>query len=332
MGWETGDFQIWIRVNRLPWHTDDTQVSRLPASLATDNFDNQLCWCSQPAGLTPVRQKGTTMSMKNKAFAIAAAAAVATAFSLTSGLPVQASTTACGTSCSSPTNQAIGTAVTPTITISGGGGGSSCPSVTAAGLQQAFNDGDGNPLGGSMCTINVGMAATSTTNAGQDWLVMDEGQVNAFVSGQALSPRLGIQYGGDDVFEFQAAPNGVPSGLCLANVESSLTDSPALSLSTCGESTTTAPTTAAVSITYSETAWIADENNDTGGFEDLISGNTQAFSLPSVLTATANGTKYTLSLQTLSEINGVVAPSEMWSFTYGPQSAAALKKDGLKHT
>ena len=131
--------------------------------------------------------------------------------SSTMGPAVLAATTACGSSCTSPVNLGLGTGETPTITITGSG----CPAVTATGLESA--------AGNSSCTISVAMAATTTANAGQDWVSMEEGTVDKFISDQALSQRLDIQYGSDEVVEFEAAPDGVASNLCLAIVSGTAT-------------------------------------------------------------------------------------------------------------
>ena len=57
-----------------------------------------------------------------------------------------------------------------------------------------------------------------------------------------------------------------------------------------------------------------------------------AYSLPEVLTDNVNGSKQSLTVAPLSEIGGVVNPSEMWAFSYGGQSAAAVKSGAIKHT
>jgi hypothetical protein len=284
---------------------------------------------------------------------------------------VLASTTACGSSCTSPVNEDLGTSETPTISISGTG----CPAVTAAGLEEAESD--------SSCTVSVAMAATSTASPGQDWVVMEEGLVSAFVTYGALSPRLDIQYSGDEVVEFEAAPDGDASDLCLSvvyltsialqpcggatneqvdsetgsetgtssgsttgtdndyndvqffdNYEgayvSSSTDYP--DDSTSGTDTaTTKGTDTTTNSTFSGTAWILDAGNTTSsGYLDVISGTSQVFSDPNVLTSTSIDGP--LETSALSEVGGVVNTAEMWAFEYESSSAATLKKDGVKRT
>jgi hypothetical protein len=286
--------------------------------------------------------------------------------SSTMGPAVLAATTACGSSCTSPVNQGLGTGETPTITITGSG----CPSVTAAGLESA--------AGNSSCTISVAMATTSTTNAGQDWVAMEEGTVDKFITDQALSQRLDIQYGSDEVVEFEAAPNGVASNLCLALVsgkatlqqcggatsvqtdtqtgsqadKSSGTNTGSVSTtitnccngvnevetgssdtnsgtSSSTDTTTSTGTDTTITSTYSGTAWILDSGNTSNGYLDVINGSDQAYSDPLVLTATSSGS---LGLSSLSEVGGAVTTTQMWAFQYQSASAATLKKEGIRRT
>jgi hypothetical protein len=288
--------------------------------------------------------------------------------SSTMGPAVLASTTACGSACTSPVNQDLGTTETPTITITGSG----CPAVTATGLETA--------AGESACTIKVAMATTTTTNAGQDWVAMEEGTVDKFISDDALSQRLDIQYGSDEVVEFEAAPDGVASNLCLAIVSGAATlqqcggatsvqtDSESGSESDTSSSTTTGTdndynnvqlidgddsayvssstnypddstsgtdsitskgTDTTVTSTYSGTAWILDSGDTANGYLDVISGSDQSYSDPLVLTAASSGA---LSLTSLSAVGGVVTNTQMWAFEYESTSAATIKKDGVQRT
>jgi hypothetical protein len=257
---------------------------------------------------------------------VAAAVFAAAAFS---GSPVQASTSACGGACANPSNQSVGTAETLTVSIVANpdAPSASCPTaVTAAELEST-------PVN---CLLSFSLAAASSTNAGQDWTVMLEGGsdgVDAFVSGGALSSKLGIQYGSDDVVEFEAVPNGVATNMCLAvSTGSSALGVPTsgVSLAQCGQVTTTV--TSGVTTISSPSAWILDLTNDANGYLDLISGTGQAFSNPNVLAVTGSGSKLSLTTQPLNEMNGVVSPNQMWSFTYGSQSAAAVKSGAVKHT
>src|SRR5579859_3889341 len=61
------------------------------------------------------------------------------------------------------------------------------------------------------------MAASSTTNSGEDWTPEFEGAVANAVAAGVLSAKLNMLYSTDQLVEFQYVPNGVPSGQCLAD-------------------------------------------------------------------------------------------------------------------
>jgi hypothetical protein len=236
---------------------------------------------------------------------------------------VQASTTACGSSCASPSNLSLGTGESLTLSITPNplAGGITCPAVSASVLEnwsaQTFSQ---------ECVIKVGVAATSTTNVGQDWVVMLDGglntTVNSMIGDGILSQRLSLQYGGAEAVEIEAVPDGVSSDMCLGYNGTSLT------LIGCG-TVTAATSTGAVT---APTVWILDQNNASNGYEDLVSGAGQTFSDPLVLAVTGSGSTASVAVQPLSEFNGVVASAQMWAFQYGPQSTALLKLEGTKHT
>ncbi len=309
-----------------------------------------------------------TLSIRWKAAALAGGVALTVVTSVAAGPSAQASTTACGGLCTTPSNKALGTGETPTITVTG----SSCTGAPSAGTLVS-------EYANSACTISVGMATATTTNPYQDWAVIEEGTVDKFISDQALSPALDIQYGADEVVEFEAAPSGAATNLCLALVSSKVTlkqcglssdtqtgtstgtqtdkttgsnngsDSESddeqccttsgdiymtgsLGTSTGSSSSTDTATSTGTSTTstsiYSLTAWILDSGNTTSGYLDVISGTDQAFSNPQVLMA--SGT--TLSVTWLNELGGVVNSSQMWSFGYQSSSAVQFKKSGMQHT
>lgn len=270
-----------------------------------------------------------SVSVKAKVGALGAAVALAVAVALTHGPAVNAATTACGSLCSSPVNQSLGTGTTLTVGFSSQsqGGSGSCGAVTAASLQ--------SPPSG--CTPNVTLAAASTTNAGQDWVVMLEGPassgVAAFIADGALSNKLGIQYSTDDVVEVEATPNGLASGQCLAYATTTSglgIPTTGIGLAACGQVSTTVASS--VTTTSSPTAWILDQANSTNGFVDLISGTSQTFSLPQVLGVAGSGTHQSLALQQLNVMGGVVLPTQMWEFNYGSMNAAGIKASGLRHS
>ena len=266
------------------------------------------------------------MSVTAKASAAVMAVLLATTMAVFSEHSGQAATTACGSACTSPLNQLAGTGKTLTISIVVEAGGALCPTTITAAVLQSVPSG---------CGVKISMAATSSTNAGQDWSAMSEaattGEAGAFVNHDALPPLLGVQYADSPVVEFQAAPSGVPTGLCLSLTSgtSLFTSGPGLGLSQCGQVSTSV--TSGVTTISNPTAWILDQGNATSsGYEDLISGTSQSYSLPDVLTVSTSGSA--VSVTQLGEVGGVVSAGQLWSFSYGASSAATLKRLGMQHT
>jgi len=278
------------------------------------------------------------MSIKLKVFATVVAVALAVVASVVSGPAVQASTAACGVACTTPSNEYAGTG--DSLTISFSSKSSSCGTVTAAALN------------GGQCGPSVGLLASSATDPAQDWEVLEEGSVSTFVTFGALSSKLDIQYGGeeaggssaDSVVEFEAVPDGVASDQCLA-----YTGSSTVTLQQCGtvdsynsstsNDTTTdngivnGSTSTGTATTYSPTAWILDQANDSDGFEDVISGYSQTYSDPLVLNvATCSCGSTSVGTAPFSTVGGAVSANQMWSFAYGGQSAAVVKHGSMKHT
>jgi hypothetical protein len=279
------------------------------------------------------------MSRKMKISVVAAAAVLAAAGMGAVGTGSgHASTAACGPSCTSPVNSADGTDVL-TLTITQESGHPACASttVTAAILTAIVNG------SAPTCVLTVGMAAASTTNTGQDWLTMTDGNAQEFIAADALPAWLNIQDSSYTVLEFEAAPDGTPTGLCLSSWSAS-----EVYLSRCGVSTdvatasatgnsdtangvsTSSGTTTSTTTVSCETCWVLDHGNadPSTGYDDLISGTSQNFSLPDVLTYSSG----TLSSQMLDEVGGVVSPGQMWNFTYQEQSSLGIKQDGTMHS
>jgi hypothetical protein len=211
----------------------------------------------------------------------------------------QASTAACGNACSSPYNLLTGS---------------------------------GEVLGFSGSTVKLQTA--STTSSGQDWtLLVDNGNgadANTFVGAGLMPKELAVLYGGDAVVEFETAPDGVPSGQCLAAAISYEVLTGGVDLQPCGSNTPIEVTqsvglddTVATDYTVSPTTFLLDQN--VNGTTDLISGTTTTFSVPDVLSATTSGSTTTLSIAPLDEIGGVITPGQLWTSIAGSAIAAVLK-------
>jgi hypothetical protein len=201
-----------------------------------------------------------------------------------------ASTAACGSSCTSPSVQSVGTG--GVLTVSGS---------------------------------SVVMSAASTTNSGQDWTPEQEGDVANAVAAGVISSRLNMLYSTDQLVEFQYAPNGVPSDKCLSNTAS------------IGQTLYSIPTLTVVMAQCGLTAqslWIVDASNEANGYVDLINAGyeglytylaptvDQAVIAPyaesAVLTVNSSGQ---VVLAMLSEIGGVVSPTQMWTAWSSPNQS-----------
>jgi hypothetical protein len=252
-----------------------------------------------------------TMVVKRPRVYLAVAALIVAAIvpaTLVSTRSAGASTAACGSACTSPSVQSLGTS--EVLTVSGS---------------------------------SVVMSAASTSNTGQDWTVESEGGVPGAVTAGVVSAKLLMNYGNGELVEFQYAPAGVPSDECLANTAAipySITDQtdywyiPTLTvvLAQCG-------------IT-AQSLWIIDTNNETsGGYVDLINAGweseyaygddtletsdtlTSPFAEPAVLTVTTSTSSSGSStskvvLAPLSEIGGMVSSSQMWTAYTAPDQSA----------
>jgi hypothetical protein len=214
-----------------------------------------------------------------------------------------ASTAACGTWCTSPYNQAAGSG--EVLTVSGN---------------------------------SVVMATASTTSSTQDWTPEYEGDVTDAAGAGVAAQKLTLLYGDSSVYEFQYAPNGVPSDTCLSDGSSDAekndylppvyTPTLTVVLAPCGLT--------------AGTLWAVDQNNGGNGVDDLINvgyesaytylGSTSnsnflpltaPYAEPAVLTVNSSGN---VVLAPLSEIGSVVSPMQLWGDYLSP-AQAQLKKN-----
>lgn len=257
------------------------------------------------------------MPNKTKVY-VAVAVALALTGTVTVSLPAAvASTTACGSACTSPSNESSG----EVLTVSGS---------------------------------SVVMAAASTTNSAQDWTVEDEYGVPNAVSAGVVSAKLNMNYSDSELVEFQYAPDGVPSDKCMG-------DTPAVNSGSAFYNPTLTVGLVQCGVTAAS-LWLIDQNGALDVYDDLINAGyevgytylapntgysvyagdfplnnqnpvTSPFAEPAVLTVSSGSSGSTVGLAPLSEIGGVVSPSQAWTaYTAPDQSAlrAAIKKSAKK--
>lgn len=190
---------------------------------------------------------------------------------------------------------------------------SACTSLTA----KSLGTGEVLAVSGSSVTMSAASRAGSTA----DFTAVQEGDVANAVSAGVLSAKLDMLYSTDQLVEYEYAPNGVPSGNCLANT---WTNNPT-QLQPYNVPTTTV-VLARCGLT-AQSLWILDATNASSGYVDLINAGYEAtfgylaptannantltspFAEPEVLMVSGS----TVELAELSEIGGVVSPTQMWT-------------------
>jgi hypothetical protein len=209
--------------------------------------------------LTTARVLAGTVALAAAAFGTTLAAA-----------PVSAATAQCGSVCTSFYPLSTGTSDVLAV---------SHPSGTSGTTGQA-----------------VTIAAASTTNQGEDWVLEIQGTVSDFYAAGLMSSGMNLHWGSDDVYEIDYAPDETWTGLCLGT--SSANGSGAVSLQPCGE-------TAA-------TLWVADTADQNGRALPLINGNNNNFSAPYSLKASSVGTQLTSS-----QLSAPISSSQEWGTIFG---------------
>ena len=155
---------------------------------------------------------------------------------------------------------------------------------------------------------NVGqpiiLAPASNSNPGEDFVASDQGTVADFIAAGLMSPSLSA-YNNDEAFEFEYAPFGADTGLCVG-VGISPTNNTPVSLQPCGVS--------------AKTVWFADLPS-TNGTAHLINGGTNAsFSNPYSLTDLKPGGDrqlFTWPLQAGGILHNKFS-NQVWGAIFGP--------------
>jgi hypothetical protein len=216
----------------------------------------------------------STEMMRFRAIRLAATAALAVAAGAAlAAPPAIAATPACGSSCVS--FYPLSTGTSDVLAVS-------------------------NPSRSAYTGEPVTIAAESSTNDGEDWVLSDEGTVSEFYELGLVSPEIDLHWGSDEAYEIEYAPNGVETGLCMGT--SSSNGSGAVSLRPCGE-------TAA-------TLWIADTADQDGRAVPLISGDDNNYSNPYSLDAGSPGSQLTSS-ELLTTVGSPPVASQEWGTIYG---------------
>ena len=247
------------------------------------------------------------MSIKTKVFAAAASLAliggVGTAGALTAGT-ANAATPSCGTTCINLFVQTFSTHHTPAFTLD------------VYKQRQAI----GTP---------IILFRTSNSDPALDWTVSEQGTTNDFFLAGLVSAAVNLHYGGgackvfdqatqkcktfypnNEAFEFEYAPYGADTGLCMGTATTAGFNTP-VSLQPCGVS--------------AKTVWIVDSANSItkGHYVPLINGSDTNFSDPYVLTypqdsyPTDMPRAQLITFPLTGYSNGSVFDRQEWSANFG---------------
>ena len=192
-----------------------------------------------------------------------------------------------------------GIAAAPTAHAASLACASSCVSL----YNQKFGSADVSAVSGGTAVagqaVTLAAAAPSTT---EDWkvdLTSNVAEFNALAPG-IISPTVVANYGSDTLYEFEYAPGGTNSGLCLG-IASGPRNGTKVTLRPCGQT--------------ARTLWVDDAAGEGGGYAPFVSGSDTKYPAPYVLTAVKVGGTFTTSALAVSK--GVVAKDQMWQLISG---------------
>jgi hypothetical protein len=226
--------------------------------------------------MPPVNARRLKASIKAGVLAIVVALLVIAAVGGGTG---GAATPSCGNTCIELTTPVYGTLASPTFVLADA---TQAPTV-------------GQPLT---------MALPSASNSGEDFEESIQGTVDDFIQAGLADQGLHPLYGSLFAFEFEYAPFGIDSGLCMG-VPSTPGNGTRVDLEACGVS--------------ARTVWIEDNlNSHDGSNVVLVSLATSSnFSTPPVLSTLLPGQPlFTSSLRTVT--SGASSPNQRWRLRMGP--------------
>jgi serine/threonine protein kinase, bacterial len=126
----------------------------------------------------------------------------------------------------------------------------------------------------------IDLQSVSATNGAEDWVIAFNGPVSSFYDAGLVSAAIDRQYPSNTADEYQYAPFGVDTGLCLG-VSGTAQNGTPVSLQPCGVS--------------AATVWVSDAADQNGSQVPLINATTTNFTQPLVLTANGGGVNVTTS-------------------------------------
>jgi hypothetical protein len=161
---------------------------------------------------------------------------------------------------------------------------------------QAFS-GDVAAVSGGTAQVGQKVILSAAGLSSEDFIQEFQGTVQDFYNAGIIGPTVGLTWPNLSVYEFQYAPGGSQTGLCLGTPKTAA-DGVAVDLENCGVN--------------AQTTWIPLTIDDIGGFEPVINGTDTNVNTPFVLTGGSAGAK--LTTHKLDLAAGTFDPTEMWQF------------------
>jgi hypothetical protein len=219
-------------------------------------------------------------STRNKAAMCLAAITLATGavVAITSGSTAHAATVDCGSACAEPYSHQYGN--------------TAIAAVDAGGVQPG---------------LGVGLSAAGTYSI-EDFEINNFGPVSDFYQDGLVGPVVGQTWPTDETYQYNYAPDGVLSGLCLGLADTASTGE-GVTLQPCGVD--------------ANTVWIALSADEIDGYQPMINATDTIVDTPYVLTAVKGrfvlrGTSdIDLEVEPLSLVSGTLNPAQMWTNEFG---------------
>ena len=164
-------------------------------------------------------------------------------------------------------------------------------------LSPQASSGDVAAVSGGTAQVGQKVILSAAGLSSEDFILLDEGTVQDFYNAGIIGPAVGLTWPNNTVYEFEYAPAGAQTGLCLGTPKTAA-DGVAADLENCGVN--------------AQTTWIPLTIDDIGGFEPVINGTDTNVNTPFVLTAGSAGAK--LTTHKLNLVAGTFDPAEMWQF------------------
>jgi hypothetical protein len=215
------------------------------------------------------------MSIKKKVFAIAATMTMVGGVSAVGLMSADAATPSCGPNCATASSLEFG------------------PNFVLDVLRQ------GEKVGQPVILFRA-----TNSDPAEDFIISDQGTVDDFQAAGIVSKTLALHYGTLEAYEYEYAPYGVDSGLCMG-VGSTAGNGTPVALEPCGSAS-------------GRTVWVADTLDSNTDFVPAINGSDTNFSHPYVLHYPGNGyptdmPRPQLNTYMLQEYSdGTVYNNELW--------------------